>query len=162
MRGFTIIIFAISLTIVSLFCFFYKLEHANKQNNQTCIVYNIKTDEYHKNLVLLTNLISSESKFENFIDKLYVGSTVLNWMMIESKCMEGVIYKINRYSGVYGKNFRYDYESERAAKMLLDYGPIDSTVIYFLNPKIATDHGWVYQVMQRPLVFKNTNHLFYK
>jgi spore germination cell wall hydrolase CwlJ-like protein len=163
MRDFIKILFGCVLILIAgIICGYSILNISNNRNDQTCIIYSTKTDEYHKNLVLLTNLISSESKFENFIDKLYVGSTVLNWMRIEGVCMEDVIYKINRYSGVYGKNFRYDSESERAAKMLIDHGPIDSSVIYFLNPDIATDYSWKSQVMKRELVFKNKNHFFYK
>jgi len=67
MRGCTTITFAISLTIVSLFCFFYKIENANK--NETCIIFKPTTVEYHENLKLLTRLIQSESGTENFIDK---------------------------------------------------------------------------------------------
>jgi hypothetical protein len=83
-------------------------------------------------------------------------------MRIKDQCMHDVIFKPNKFSGVYGSGFRYDPESERAAKMLLNYGPIDTSVIYFLNPAASTNRKWVHQVMQREMVFKNTNHIFYK
>ena len=149
------------LSTINICIILYAIDRYDIGNNQYYIS-NARTEEYNRDLIMLTNLITSESKDENFIDKLYVGSVVLNWMRIEGACMEDVIYKRNRFSGVYGKFFKYNPESERAAKMLLDYGPIDSTAIYFLNPKLSTNKAWVEQVMQRPLVFKNTNHIFYQ
>lgn len=149
------------LSTINVGIILYAVDHYDIGNNRYYIS-NARSDEYNRDLIMLTNLITSESKDENFIDKLYVGSVVLNWMRIEGACMEDVIYKRNRFSGVYGKFFKYNSESERAAKMLLDYGPIDSTAIYFLNPELSSDRSWVHEVMQRPLVFKNTNHYFYQ
>jgi spore germination cell wall hydrolase CwlJ-like protein len=154
------IIFIIAFSVINVGSLFLFLP--TDRLEKPCIVYDNKTDEYRENLRLLTCLIQSESGTENFIDKLYVGSVVLNWMRIKDQCMHDVIYKPYKFSGVHGSGFRYDSESERAAKMLLDYGPIDTTAIYFLNPKASTDRGWIHKVMQREMVFKSTNHIFYK
>lgn len=113
-------------------------------------------------LMMLTKLIQSESGTENFLDKLMVGSVVLNWMRKKDMKMKDIIYHPNKFSGVYGKGFRYNIESERAAKILLQYGPIDSTVFFFINPKIATDRAWALTLQERELVLKNTNHYFYR
>ena len=110
----------------------------------------------------MTRLINSESGSENFIDKLYVGSVVLNWMRKKNASIDAIIYYPNKFSGVYGDGFKYDEESRKAAEILLEYGPIDTTVYYFINPKIATNTRWKQIVMQRELVFKNDNHYFYK
>lgn len=115
-----------------------------------------------KELVLLTKLIQSESGSESFIDKLLVGSVVLNWMRIENTTMENVVYYPNRFSGVYGKGFRETCESKEAAILLLTYGSIDTSVKFFLNPEIASNHGWKRKVMQRELIARTSNHFFYK
>lgn len=116
----------------------------------------------YENVQLLAKLINSESESENFLDKLMVGSTVLNRMRKENKEMDCVIYEKNMFSGVYGKRFLVTDESLLAAAFLSTYGPIDTSVIYFLNPKIATNRAWVNVVMNRPLILQNTNHFFYK
>lgn len=154
------IIFIIAFTAINIGSLFFLIPKDKLE--KPCIIYDNKTSEYRENLRLLTCLIQSESGTENFIDKLYVGSVVLNWMEINGQCMHDVIYKPYKFSGVHGSGFRYNSESERAAKILLDYGPIDTTVIYFLNPQTATDKGWAHKVMQRAMVYKSTNHIFYK
>lgn len=134
----------------SMHSYFKHHAHANKE---------LKKDY---EVMQLTRLINSESGSENFIDKLYVGSVVLNWMRKNDCSIDAVIYHPNKFSGVYGNGFRYDEESKKAAEILLKYGPIDTSVYYFINPKIATDSQWKKTVMKRELVFKNTNHIFYK
>lgn len=111
---------------------------------------------------LLASVINSESESENYLDKLLVGSTVLNRMRKENKTMLHVIYEKNMFSGIHGKHFRVTDESLAAATFLIEHGPIDTTIIYFINPKIATDKSWLEIVMTRPLVVQNTNHFFYK
>lgn len=113
-------------------------------------------------LMMLTKLIESESGTENFLDKLMVGSVVLNWMRKKEMTMSDIVYHPNKFSGVHGEGFRYDIESENAAKVLLRYGPIDSTVLFFINPEIATDKAWMATLQERELVLKNTNHHFYR
>lgn len=127
--------------------------------------HHLYSDKRLKNdyeLLQLTRLINSESGSENFIDKLYVGSVVLNWMRKNKTSIDDVIYYPNKFSGVYGSGFRYSDESRKAAEILLKYGPIDTTVYYFINPKIAADLHWKHTVMKRELVFKNDNHYFYR
>jgi len=124
--------------------------------------YGSKTLKTKYEVLQLTRLINSESGSENFIDKLYVGSVVLNWMRKKNASIDAIIYYPNKFSGVYGDGFKYDEESRKAAEILLEYGPIDTTVYYFINPKIATNTRWKQIVMQRELVFKNDNHYFYK
>jgi spore germination cell wall hydrolase CwlJ-like protein len=154
------IIFIIIFSVINIGSLFLFLPIDDLKT--TYIVHDGKTDEYRENLRLLTCLIQSESGTESFIDKLYVGSVVLNWMRIKDQCIQDVIFTPYKFSGVNGPGFRYDSESERAAKMLLDHGPVDTTAIYFLNPKISTDLGWVNVVMRRQMVYKSTNHIFYK
>jgi spore germination cell wall hydrolase CwlJ-like protein len=113
-------------------------------------------------ILQLTRLINSESGGENFIDKLYVGSVVLNWMRKNECSIDAVIYYPNKFSGVHGSGFKYDEESKKAAEILLEYGPIDTSVYYFINPEIATNTEWKKIVMRREMAFKNTNHIFYK
>lgn len=113
-------------------------------------------------ILLLTKLINSESGTENYIDKLLVGSVVLNRMRKNDHNMEQVVFKPRMFSGIHTKGFRVTDESKRAATFLIINGPIDTSILYFLNPEISTNRGWVNVVMRRELVFKNTNHYFYK
>lgn len=129
-----------------------------KPNKQTVI----EMQDSVKKLVLLTKLIQSESGTESFLDKLLVGSVVLNWMERKRQDIDTVIFHPNRFSGVHGKGFRETAESKRAAMLLLENGPIDTTILFFLNPEASTNRKWVRQVMQRELVAKTENHYFYK
>lgn len=113
-------------------------------------------------LELLSKLINSESGTENYLDKLMVGSVVLNRMRNNSKTMHEVIYAPNQFSGIFSKNFIVTEDSEIVARFLLENGPINDSVIYFINPKIATNLSWKEKVSKRPLIVRNTNHLFYK
>jgi spore germination cell wall hydrolase CwlJ-like protein len=122
----------------------------------------IEMQDSVKKLVLLTKLIQSESGSESFLDKLLVGSVVLNWMKKKDQNIDTVIFHPNRFSGVHGKGFRETAESRRAAMLLLENGPIDTTILFFLNPAASTNRKWVRQVMQRELVTRTKNHYFYK
>ena len=131
---------------------------AVKTDKQTVI----EMQDSVKKLVLLTKLIQSESGSESFLDKLLVGSVVLNWMKKKDQNIDTVIFHPNRFSGVHGKGFRETAESRRAAMLLLENGPIDTTILFFLNPDVSTNRKWVRQVMQRELVTRTKNHYFYK
>jgi spore germination cell wall hydrolase CwlJ-like protein len=111
---------------------------------------------------LLASLITSESQTENYLDKLLVGSVVLNRMRKWEKTLSETIYQKNQFSGTNGALFTPSSESIIVARFLFENGPIDTTVMYFINPKIATNSDWLKKVNNRPLIVKNTNHYFYQ
>jgi len=122
-------------------------------------------------LELLTKVINSESHGEDYLDKILVASVVLNRMRSNKfpNTMWSVVYQVNQFSGINSKLFRYDpkrtkwdKESYDAALHILQYGPINPNVLYFLNPKISTNERWVTKVMKRRLVHKGRHHYFYE
>lgn len=115
-----------------------------------------------RRLILLTKLIESESGTESFLDKLLVGSVVLNWVRTKKQDIDTIIFHPNRFSGVHGEGFRESKESRRAAEILMKHGPLDTSIIYFLNPDVSTNKRWARIVMQRELVTRTKNHYFYK
>jgi spore germination cell wall hydrolase CwlJ-like protein len=125
-------------------------------------VNDLKNPISDEDIELLSKLINSESGTEDLLDKLMVGSVVLNRMRHSNQSMEDVIFKPNMFSGVNSASFKSNESSKLAALFLLLNGPIDTSVHYFLNPKISTNRVWVEKVMRRELVLKNDNHYFYK
>jgi len=119
---------------------------------------------------LLARLINSESIGENLADKLLVGSVVLNRIADPRfpGTMTEVIYQKNQFSGIYTNWFRYskktrgDRESIKAAEILASYGPVDSTILYFLNPETSTNTRWVNTIENHfQLVVSGRHHDFY-
>lgn len=162
-----LIIFLLICTI--LYREYYHIQHINDLCENQEFVEDKRYLE--KQMDLLTRVINSESHGENLLDKLLVGSVVINRMNLKSQDqdLEQVIFSKNQFSGINSKLFKdisdgapKTIESKLAALILLQYGPIDSNIIYFINPKHATDKHWKRKVMQRELVFKNNKHYFYR
>lgn len=128
----------------------------------------VKVDN-NSDLILLTRLINSESHGESKLDKLLVASVVLNRVHSNEfpNTIRDVIYQRNQFSGINSALFRfnesnpYDVESYNAARIVLEYGPVERGIIFFLNPVISTNREWVQTVSKRELAFKSKNHVFY-
>jgi len=124
----------------------------------------------YDDLILLTKLINSESHGESKLDKLLVGSVVLNRVSSNEfpNTIKEVIYQRNQFSGIDTHLFRFndrnyhDMQSYNAAKIVLEHGAVEQGIIYFLNPEISTNRGWVKTVSKRELVLKGRNHYFYR
>ncbi len=119
----------------------------------------------YENLYWLSRIISAEAKGESFTGQIGVGTVVLN--RVKSKqfpnTVKGVIFDKK-----YGTQFTpvangsiYTTPTESAivaAKMCLDGYTLSGSVLYFVNPRIATS-SWIQQ--NRKYAFRVGNHDFY-
>lgn len=162
------IVFLILISIITIF-------PKNLHNSTTPYIENYNDLSNDKafskdDLLLLTKLVNSESHAESLLDKLLVASVVINRVNSNKfpNTIREVIYQRNQFSGIntflfrFDENNKWDMESYNASEFILTHGPLNNEIIFFLNPAISTNRGWVKTVMQRPLVFKEKNHLFFK
>ncbi|MBQ8431661.1 MAG: cell wall hydrolase [Clostridia bacterium] len=121
---------------------------------------------YNKDeLYWLSRIISAESKGEPLLGQIAVGNVVLN--RVDSPSYPNTIYGVI-FDRKYGTQFSpvslgtiYQAPSASAviaAKICLEGYRISDTILFFLNPKIATNH-WIEQA--RPYAFTIGNHQFY-
>jgi N-acetylmuramoyl-L-alanine amidase len=113
----------------------------------------------------LSRIIYAESRGEPLRGKIAVGNVVMNRM--ESTHFPNTIYGVI-FDRKYGIQFtpvatgaiynNSDAESIRAAKMVLEGTSVNDGVLYFVNPKIATN-SWVQK--NRRFAFALGNHYFY-
>ena len=132
--------------------------------------YNLVNYEIYnlENVKLLAKLINSESHKEDYIDKLRVGSVVLNRLMDPKfpKTIKEVIFQKNQFSGINNELFSLhpnrikDFESIKAAKFLLKNGSIlPLNVLYFHNPKLAKNSKWICKL--KKLYCKSAHHHYF-
>ena len=119
----------------------------------------------YEDLYWLSRIISAEAKGESFTGQIGVGTVVLN--RVRSKefpnTVKGVVFDRK-----YGTQFTpvangtiYEKPTESAiiaAKMCLDGYTLSNSVLYFLNPRIATS-SWIQN--NRKYAFRVGNHDFY-
>lgn len=119
----------------------------------------------YEDLYWLARIISAEAKGESFTGQIGVGSVVLN--RVKSKqfpnTVKGVVFDRK-----YGTQFTpvangsiYNIPTQSAvvaAKMCLDGYTLSGSVLYFLNPSIATS-SWIQN--NRKYAFRIGNHEFY-
>ncbi|MBO5756412.1 MAG: cell wall hydrolase [Clostridia bacterium] len=119
----------------------------------------------YEDLYWLSRIISAEAKGESFTGQIGVGTVVLN--RVRSKefpsTVKGVVFDQK-----YGTQFTpvangtiYQTPTDSAvvaAKMCLDGYTLSDSVLYFLNPRIATS-SWIQN--HRKYAFRVGNHDFY-
>lgn len=119
----------------------------------------------YEDLYWLSRIISAEAKGESFTGQIGVGTVVLN--RVRSKefpnTVKGVVFDKK-----YGTQFTpvangsiYEKPTESAviaAKMCLDGYTLSNSVLYFVNPRIATS-SWIQN--HRKYAFRVGNHDFY-
>ena len=113
----------------------------------------------------LSRIISAESRGEPLLGQIAVGNVVLN--RVESSMYPDTIYGVI-FDRKYGIQFtpvatgtiynNANAECIRAAKMVLEGTSVNDGVLYFVNPKIATN-SWVQK--NRTFAFSIGNHYFY-
>ena len=113
----------------------------------------------------LSRIIYAESRGEPLLGKIAVGNVVMN--RVESYQFPNTIYGVI-FDKKYGIQFtpvatgtiynNANAECIRAAKMVLEGTSVNDGVLYFLNPKIATN-SWVQK--NRTFAFVIGNHYFY-
>ncbi len=89
------------------------------------------TSVENKESILLAKIINAECKQCPIIEKLYVGSVVLNRSRILNQTINTVIYSENQFHGVNNSQYKEDVLSILLAQDLLENGPIDSNIIFF-------------------------------
>ena len=124
-------------------------------------------DRYYSSddLYWLSRIINAESGGESLIGKIAVGNVVINRKNSRSypNTIYGVIFDRNggtQFSPVsMGTIYRTpSKESIIAAKICLDGYSVDTNILFFMNPKIATNN-WISN--NRPFAFRIGNHSFY-
>ena len=113
----------------------------------------------------LSRIIYAESRGEPLLGKIAVGNVVMN--RVESYQFPGTIYGVI-FDRKYGIQFtpvatgaiynNANAECIRAAKMVLEGTSVNDGVLYFVNPRIATN-SWVQK--NRTFAFAIGNHYFY-
>lgn len=113
----------------------------------------------------LSRIIYAESRGEPLLGKIAVGNVVMN--RVESYQFPNTIYSVI-FDRKYGIQFtpiatgaiynNANAECIRAAKMVLEGTSVNDGVLYFVNPRIATN-SWVQK--NRKFAFVIGNHHFY-
>lgn len=116
-------------------------------------------------LYWLSRIISAEAKGESLAGKIAVGNVVLN--RVESKSYPDTVYGVI-FDRKHGTQFSpvsigtiYDKPTEEsviAAKICLEGYSVSDAVLFFMNPRIATNN-WISK--NRPFAFSIGNHDFY-
>jgi len=113
----------------------------------------------------LSRIISAEAKGESLKGQIAVGNVVLN--RVRSSAYPNTIYGVifdrkhgTQFSPVsYGTIYNRPTESAViAAKICLEGYTLSDSILFFLNPRIATNN-WI--VRNRPFAFRIGNHDFY-
>ncbi len=124
-------------------------------------------DEYYSadDLYWLARIINAEAGGEPLIGKIAVGNVVINRKNSRSypNTIYGVIFDRNggtQFTPVaIGTIYKTPTaESIMAAKICLDGYSMDTRILFFMNPKIATNN-WISN--NRPFAFRIANHSFY-
>jgi len=127
----------------------------------------VKTASYNQDdLYWLSRIISAEAKGEPLLGQIAVGNVVLN--RVRSKSYPNTIYGVI-FDRKYGTQFspvsfgtiyqKPTASAVIAAKICLEGYSLSDEVLFFLNPRIATNN-WI--VRARPYAFTIGNHDFYK
>lgn len=123
--------------------------------------------EYYNSddLYWLSRIISAESAGEPLLGKIAVGNVVINRKASPSypNSIYGVIFDRRGGTQFSPVSFGTIYnkptaESVLAAKICLDGYSVDTGILFFMNPKIATN-SWISN--NRPFAFRVGNHYFF-
>lgn len=119
----------------------------------------------YEDLYWLSRIISAEARGESFTGQIGVGTVVLN--RVRSKEFPNTVKSVV-FDRKYGTQFTpvangsiYNTPTQSAvvaAKMCLDGYTLSNSVLYFLNPSIATS-SWIQN--NRKYAFRVGNHEFY-
>ena len=124
-------------------------------------------DSYYNadDLYWLSRIISAEAKGESLKGQIAVGNVVLNRVRSKSypNTIYGVIFDRKHGTQFSPVSFGTIYQKPTAsaiiaAKICLEGYTISNDILFFMNPKIATNN-WISQ--NRPYAFTIGNHKFY-
>jgi spore germination cell wall hydrolase CwlJ-like protein len=117
-----------------------------------------------EDIQLLAKVIHGEAGNQTYSGKLAVGTVIMNRMIHPNKksfggpTMKGVIFKHGQFDCVQSNWEDPDEDSIKAAKQVLNgYRSFRSSIVYYFNPDIATDHAFMRTVS---VVMTIDNHSF--
>lgn len=82
-------------------------------------------------IILLASLINSECAQCDSVEKLLIGSVVINRSIERNKNIKEIIFEPHQFHGVTNKQFFPSWESQKAAAYLLMHGSINTEIKYF-------------------------------
>ena len=140
-----------------------RVELKSAANGKNAVAWaNYDADEVY----WLSRIISAESKGEPLLGQIAVGNVVLN--RVKSPSYPNTIYGVI-FDRKYGTQFspvsfgtiyqKPTASAEIAAKICLEGYSLSEEILFFLNPRAATNF-WI--VKNRPYAFTVGNHDFYK
>jgi spore germination cell wall hydrolase CwlJ-like protein len=151
---FSIIIFLIIAYYLVLIYFVPSVEiYKRKPNTST-----------YRDIVLLSSIINSEANPKDKKDMYLIGSTVLNRLDNEGypTTILDVISQSGQYDGYMTARFNRSPQSDYVAIDLLGGIGRDYCVLFFYNPRTATDTKFINAInKQYLLVDSTTSHLFF-
>ena len=140
-----------------------RTELTSAANGRNAVAWaNYKSDEVY----WLSRIISAEAKGEPMKGQIAVGNVVLN--RVKSPSYPNTIYGVI-FDRKYGTQFspvsfgtiyqKPTASAEIAAKICLEGYSLSEDILFFINPRIATNN-WI--VKNRPFAFRIGNHDFYR
>lgn len=140
-----------------------RAELTSAANGRNAVAWaNYKSDEVY----WLSRIISAEAKGEPMKGQIAVGNVVLN--RVKSPSYPNTIYGVI-FDRKYGTQFspvsfgtiyqKPTASAEIAAKICLEGYSLSDDILFFINPRIATNN-WI--VKNRPYAFTIGNHDFYR
>ena len=140
-----------------------RTELTSAANGRNAVAWaNYKSDEVY----WLSRIISAEAKGEPLLGQIAVGNVVLN--RVKSPSYPNTIYGVI-FDRKYGTQFspvsfgtiyqKPTASAEIAAKICLEGYSLSDDILFFINPRIATNN-WI--VRNRPFAFRIGNHDFYR
>jgi spore germination cell wall hydrolase CwlJ-like protein len=118
----------------------------------------------YRDIVLLSSIINSEANPKDKKDMYLIGSTVLNRLDSEEypNTISEVISESGQYDGYMTARFNRTPQSDYVAIDLLGGLGRDYCVLFFYNPRTATDTQFINAInKQYLLVDSTTSHLFF-
>jgi spore germination cell wall hydrolase CwlJ-like protein len=118
----------------------------------------------YRDIVLLSSIINSEANPKDKRDMYLIGSTVLNRLDNEDfpNTIAEVISQSGQYDGYLTARFNRTPQSDYVAIDLLGGLGRDYCVLFFYNPRTATDTQFINAInKQYLLVNSTTSHIFF-
>lgn len=105
----------------------------------------------------VAKVINKECSYCPITDKILIGSSIVNRMNHpDFPCAyEDVI------ENQYATSDTYDLDSYKVAEMIINDSLLDNRVLYFYNPKIATDKRFMRLMEKHTLLVKTKYHNYY-
>jgi len=119
---------------------------------------------YIYNVVYLSSIIHAEANTKDKGDMYLVGSTVLN--RVDDERFPSTIYEVisdkGQYDGFMTKRFKRSPVTDYIAIDLLSGLGRESCVLYFYNPRTATDRKFIYKMNNEHIkADESSSHVFF-